>query len=55
MEAFCITDRIPEITQSATEPGFFFAGNSVHLAQLLCITEGTLHCVYDGADHLLQP
>jgi len=55
MEAFCITDRIPEITQSAAEPGFFFAGNSVHLAQLLCITEGTLHCVYDGTDHLLQP
>ena len=55
MEAYCIADRIPEITKATQEPGYFFAGSSVHLAQLLWVCSGTLHCVYDGQDHLLQP
>ena len=55
MESFCITDRIPEITEITGEPGYFFPGSSVHLAQLLWVTQGALHCVYDGEDHLLQP
>lgn len=55
MEAYCITDRFPEVIQSREEPGYFFAGTSVHPAQLLWVTEGTLHCVYNGQDHLLQP
>lgn len=55
MTSYCITDRIPEITKTSGEPGYFFAGSSVHLAQLLWVSEGTLHCVYDGEDHLLQP
>ena len=55
MTGYCITDRIPEITETSGEPGYFFAGSSVHLAQLLWVTQGALHCVYDGEDHLLQP
>ena len=55
MEAYCITDRIPEIAEIAGEPGYFFPGGSVHLAQLLWVTRGALHCVYNGEDHLLQP
>jgi len=49
----CIADHAPNVQYRHEEQGFFYAGSSIPLAQLLYAVNGELRCVCDGREYHL--
>ena len=54
MDRKCRINRIHSLLVKEEEPGFVFSGESHAMPEVIYVEHGSLHCVADGQDFLLQ-